>query len=145
MYMKCLYYVVALTSLLVGLSACDEGRIADSYGFTDPDGIGSAPELTLMDAVQGRIFDSHCVQCHGGSNHAAAGLYLTAGASRDALIGQPSALIPGATLLSPGNHAESVLYRAVAGDVSTGWRYNHSTLLSEADLYLLATWIDLEN
>lgn len=128
--------------ILVGLSACDEGTIPDSYMVEEP---AAAEDLTMMDAVQRRVFDARCIQCHGGSNHAAAGLRLTAGESRDRLVGQPSALVSGALLVDPGNHEASVLYRVVASDVSTSWSFNHSTLLGEAEKYLLSTWIDLEN
>ncbi len=143
--MKCVCSAtVSSIILLVGLSACDEGKIQGGYAFEDPTG-GITPDLTLPDAVQRQIFNARCVQCHGGSTHAAAGLYLTAGLSREALINRPSTVVDGATLLIPGNHQGSLLYRAVATNVSTGWAYNHSALLSDSEKYLLSTWIDLEN
>jgi len=74
MYTKCLFKPLASAILLVGLSACDEGRIPDSYLTEMP---AAAEDLTLMDAVQRQVFDLRCTQCHGGSSHAAAGLYLT--------------------------------------------------------------------
>lgn len=132
--------------ILAGLSACDEGKIVGGYAADDPSGSGnSSADLTLTDAVQRQIFTARCVQCHGGSSQAAAGLYLTEGVSRQALVNRPSTVVDGATLVVPGNHDASLLWQAVASDISTEWRYNHSTLLTEADKYLLSTWIDLEN
>lgn len=128
--------------MLVGLSSCDEGPIPDTYLAEIP-AVGE--NLTLMDAVQRQIFDARCTQCHGGSSHAAAGLYLTAGNSLGQLKGQPSTVVDGAVRLIPGDHAGSLLYRAVATDVSTSWSYNHSGLLTDSEKYLLSTWIDLEN
>lgn len=142
MYTKCLFKPLASAILLVGLSACDEGRITDSYLTEMP---AAAEDLTLMDAVQRQVFDLRCTQCHGGSSHAAAGLYLTPGRSRESLVGKPSTVVSGAVRVVPGNHAGSLLYQAVAGDVSTSWSYNHSTLLTDTEKYLLSTWIDLEN
>lgn len=142
--MKYICSAMVSTTLLVGLSACDEGKISGGHLFDDPAG-EETPDLTLPDAVQRQIFDAHCVQCHGGSTHAAAGLYLTAGLSREALVNRPSTVIEGATLLLPGNHDGSLVYRAVATNVSTDWAYNHSALLSDTKKYLLSTWIDLEN
>lgn len=142
MYKKCLFKSLASTIVLVGLLACDEGDIPDSYLTEMP---AAAEDLTLMDAVQRQVFDLRCTQCHGGSSHAAADLYLTPGKSRESLIRQPSTIVEGAVRVLPGNHAESLLYRAVADDVSTTWSYNHSTLLTDTEKYLLSTWIDLEN
>ncbi len=142
MYMKCLFTPLVSAIILVGLSACDEGRIPESHSVSEP---AAAEDLTLMGAVQRQVFDARCIQCHGGSNIAAAGLRLVEGESRGQLLGRPSKLVEGALLVTPGNHEASVLYSVVASDVSTDWSFNHSSLLTDAEKYLLSTWIDLEN
>ena len=35
-------------------------------------------DVSVYSALQAGVFDASCVQCHGGSNHAAAGLYAAA-------------------------------------------------------------------
>lgn len=79
----------------------------------------------------------------GASNHAAAGLYLTDGRSRESLVGVRSALVDGAMRVSPGNARASVLWQAVATDVSAAWRYDHTVEIpSESTRRLIEAWID---
>lgn len=139
--MKCLLAPIASAIVMVGLSACDEGRITEVHTQIEP---AKGEDLTLRQTVQRRIFDAHCTACHGGNGTAAAGLFLTDEAGLDALSGRRSNVVEGATILTPGNHAESLLYQTVATDVSTSWAYAHNNLLDDSEKYLLATWIDLE-
>ena len=139
MNMKCLLAPLASAMVLVGLSACDEGRITETHTAVEP-AVGE--NLTLPELVQRKIFNSHCIACHGAGASAAAGLYLTEGHA--SLRELPSTVAPGKTILVPGNHAESLLYQTVATDVSTSWAYAHNNLLDADEKYLLATWIDLE-
>lgn len=100
--------------------------------------------LTMGQKVQQRIFDAHCVQCHGGRETAAANLFLTEG--HESLANRASNVMAGEILLVPGDHAASLLYQAVASDISVSadWAVAHNNLLDESEKYLLATWIDLE-
>lgn len=139
MNMKCLLAPLASAMFLVGLSACDEGTIAEPHTAVEP-AVGE--DLTLTESVQRKIFNAHCIACHGAGASAAAGLYLTEG--RVSLRERPSAVMPGKTILIPGNHAESLLYQTVVSDVSSSWAYAHNNLLDPSEKYLLATWIDLE-
>lgn len=77
-------------------------------------------------AVQKRIFNTTCANCHGGSNHAAAGLDLTEGKSYDALVGKASTKCSGAMLVAPGDTASSLLYTILMTDASASWAYDHS-------------------
>lgn len=115
---------------------------------------GAAPGTTLLleadeadagmlAAIQREVFSTTCANCHGASNHAAADLYLTEGRSRESLVGVASTLIDGAVRVVPGDAAQSVLYQAVATDVSTSWRYDHTVeITSTATLDMIKTWID---
>lgn len=144
MCVKCLFYAVVSAVTAAGLSACDDGKIAESLVPQSPDGGDAVVDATLLDAVQRQVFNARCVQCHGGSNHAAAGLYLTAGSARESLVGVASEVEPGAVRVVAGNHAASLLWQAVATDISKNWSFNHSELITPDAVYLTATWIDLE-
>lgn len=144
--MKCLFYAVASAILMVGLSACDDGKITAATMPQEPDDGGDGvADKTLLNAVQRSVFNTRCTRCHGGSNHAAAGLYLVPELARQSLVNVPSAVVPGATLVVPGSHESSLLWQVVATDISKEWSFNHSNLLTSEAVYLTATWIDLEN
>lgn len=146
MYMKCLLNAVATAALAVGLSACDDGKIRNDYFASESGNTDEAIEdLTLMDAIQRRVFSAHCIQCHGGSNHAAAGLYLTEELARQNLLDVTSEVDPTKKRVVVGNHEQSLLWQAVATDISRDWAYDHSQILTNDAVYLMATWIDLEN
>lgn len=147
MYVKCLLCAVASVVMAAGLSACDDGKITDTTGAHDPSGGDDdvMVDMTLLDAVQRQVFTAHCVQCHGGSNHAAAGLYLTEGLSRQNLVGVTSTVDPSQKRVVAGDHKSSLLWKAIATDISKNWSYDHSHILTSDAVYLTATWIDLEN
>lgn len=147
MKLKCLFNAMVSATLLAGLSACDDGKIATHTSLTDSsDDSGEViVDHTLMDAVQRQIFSAHCVQCHGGSNHAAAGLYLTEELSRQNLLGVTSTVDPTQIRVIAGDHENSLLWKALATDISEEWAYDHSNLLTDNAIELMATWIDLEN
>lgn len=140
MNMKCLLAPLASAIILVGLSACDEGRITETGTVVEP--TSPTERLTMEQKVQKRIFDAHCVQCHGGRETAAANLFLTAG--HESLTNRASSVVEGGIILVPGNHAESILYQAVATELSTTLIVHHNNFLDESEKYLLATWIDLQ-
>ncbi|MCM1332874.1 MAG: hypothetical protein NC248_09730 [Bacteroides sp.] len=95
----------------------------------------------MYTTIQG-FFNASCVQCHGGSNHAAAGLNLTAAESYLQLVGIPSVKSPDMERITPGNASESILWQTVAGDVSAEWAYNHRDLLSSTGADVMKSWID---
>lgn len=93
--------------------------------------------------LQDEIFTTTCVQCHGGSNTPAAGLYLTADKSYAALVGQPSARVEGGTLVIPGDSKNSVLHKVINSGYETGLRFNHENMVASAKkLELIDEWID---
>ena len=94
-------------------------------------------------AVQTAVFDAACVQCHGGSNHSAASLNLTAPGSREALVDCGSVKEPGMMRVVPGDASASVLWRALATDMSDDWAYRHHTIISNTtSVSLVKDWID---
>ena len=49
--------------------------------------------LSMFAALQENVFNTTCINCHGGSNFVAANLNLTEGKSHAALVGQPSSKV----------------------------------------------------
>ena len=99
----------------------------------------------MYHTMQERVFNTTCVNCHGAATSAAAGLYLTEGRSYEALVGVPSVKKEGLHIVEPGKADESVLYQALATDVSIAenWRYNHTAeVVNEDILALIRTWIN---
>ena len=100
-------------------------------------------DASMHNAIQQRVFNVTCAQCHGGSNYAAAGLYLTEGKSYDALVSVPSKLHKGELLVNPGDASTSTLYNILSSDITSSWGYDHSVeVLSTTTLDLIKSWID---
>lgn len=94
-------------------------------------------------AVQNAVFNAACVQCHGGSNHSAASLNLTEPDSYDALVNVASVKSPDMMRVTPGDASASVLWRAIATDISDDWAYRHHTIISNnTSADLVKNWID---
>ncbi len=101
-------------------------------------------DVSMLEGIQQDIFNTTCVACHGGSNYAAAGLYLTEGLSYSALVGQPATRVDNATLVVPGSSDDSFLYQLLSNTTLTGSPYDrHLGMVTEnVKLQLLADWID---
>lgn len=100
-------------------------------------------DVGMYASLQSQLFNTTCANCHGASTHTAAGLYLTEGKSYDALVGQSSVKVSGKQLVTPGDADESILYQAVATNISAAWNYDHTKeVLSDAWLDVLEDWID---
>ncbi len=100
-------------------------------------------DMSMAATIQRDIFNTTCVQCHGGSNHSAAGLNLTAGNSFSELIGIASVRDPERMRVVAGDSGESLLYDMLSGDLSSGWRYDHSVEVVRSErLELIRNWID---
>ena len=99
--------------------------------------------LSMARAIQQEIFNTTCIQCHGGSNHVAAGLNLTDGVSFGQMIAVPSVKLPDMNRVKPGESGESVLYLILGGNVSSSWSYDHSVeVVRQEKLDLIRNWID---
>lgn len=100
-------------------------------------------DMSMSAAIQNEIFNTTCVQCHGGTGHAAAGLDLLAGNSFGNLISVPSRKISGMDRVSPGQSAESELFLILDTDISADWNYDHSVeVVRQEKLDLIRNWID---
>lgn len=101
-----------------------------------------AINCSLHAAIQANVLNTTCANCHGAANYAAAGLYLTADKSYDALVGKPSAKMPGMMLVEPGNPDGSVAYRILTSEESRPWAYDHSAEVTDhTQLELIKLWI----
>lgn len=100
-------------------------------------------DMSMSAAIQSEIFNTTCIQCHGASGHAAAGLDLLAGNSLENLISVPSRKIPGMDRVAPGQSAESELFLILDSEISADWNYDHSVeVVRQEKLDLIRNWID---
>lgn len=94
-------------------------------------------------AIQENIFDKTCVNCHGGSNTAAAGLYLTTGRSHASLVNQPSTQVAGGIRVIPDSAEQSVLHKVINESNVLGFDVRHEDMItSSTDLRLIDEWIN---
>ncbi|MBQ9215748.1 MAG: hypothetical protein IJ159_03205 [Prevotella sp.] len=102
--------------------------------------------VSMFNAIQLSYFSTTCANCHGASNRAAAGLYLTEGKSYDALVGQPSKKIDGVNLVEPGDAENSLLHTILHSEIVEGITMTHRDLVSEKNdqsiLPLIDSWIN---
>lgn len=94
-----------------------------------------------FDAIQEGVFTPSCERCHGAGGHAAAGLSLLLGESRDQLVGVPSRVMDGLMRVSPGHPEESTLWLAVGSGESDSWAFSHRELLTPERRELILSWI----
>ena len=103
-------------------------------------------DVNMLNAIQQAYFNTTCANCHGASNRAAAGLYLTQGRSYAALVGQPSTKVPGSNMVEPGSAASSLLHRILHEEQVEGISMTHRDLVSEQNeqniLPLIDSWIN---
>ena len=100
-------------------------------------------DVSMAGAIQSRIFNTTCTQCHGGASYAAAGLKLTSGNAFGELVGVNSVKEPSMLRVAPGQSGESVLYRILAHGESASWAYDHSVeVVAPEMLDLIKNWID---
>ena len=100
-------------------------------------------DMSMSTAIQKEIFNTTCVQCHGGNGYAAAALNLLEGNSFGNLISVPSHKMPGINRVTPGQSAESELFLILDTDISADWNYDHSVeVVRQEKLDLIRNWID---
>lgn len=102
-----------------------------------------AIDLSMATAIQNEIFNTTCTQCHGGSGHAAANLNLLEGKSFANLVGVTSIKHPEMNRVEPGESSASILFMALATDMSASWNYDHSVeVVHQEKLDLIRNWIE---
>lgn len=103
-------------------------------------------DVGMFNAIQLSYFNTTCANCHGASNRAAAGLYLTEGKSYDALVGKPSSKVEGINMVEPGDAEHSLLHIILYQDMVEGISMTHRDLVSEKNeqsiLPLIDCWIN---
>lgn len=92
--------------------------------------------------IDNNIFSATCIQCHGATGHAAAGLDLQPGEAYRMLVDVPSTVVEGLKRVEPGNASASTLWEAVATDESASWTFNHSNLLTSDESGFIENWIN---
>ena len=102
--------------------------------------------ISMFNAIQQNYFNTTCANCHGASNRAAAGLYLTEGKSYNALVDADSRKVEGKKLVEPNNAANSVLHMVLNQQKVEGISMDHRDLVSEKNeltiLPLIDSWIN---
>ncbi|MCM1490948.1 MAG: hypothetical protein NC095_09010 [Muribaculum sp.] len=95
-----------------------------------------------FNAINHNIFATTCVQCHGATGTSAASLNLIADEAYRNLVNVPSTVMEGEMRVAPGNASVSTLWQALATDVSEGWRFDHSNLLTPESSGFVQYWIN---
>lgn len=102
--------------------------------------------ISMLNAIQMSFFNTTCANCHGASNRAAAGLYLTEGKSYGSLVDVDSKKVEGKKLVAPGTSSNSVLHMVLNQQSVEGISMDHYDLVSEKNkktiLPLIDSWIN---
>ena len=102
--------------------------------------------ISMFNAIQQSFFNTTCANCHGASNRAAAGLYLTEGKSDQALVDVGSKKVEGKKLVETNNAANSILHMVLNQQSVEGISMDHRDLVSEKNeqsiLPLIDSWIN---
>ena len=103
-------------------------------------------DISMFNAIQQNFFNTTCANCHGASNRAAAGLFLTEGKSYQALVDVVSKKVEGKKLVETNNAANSVLHMVLNQQSVEGISMDHRDLVSEKNeetlLPLSDSWIN---
>jgi len=126
-----------LRQRVMAFRTAETGGVRDTLRFD----VGDV-NVSMTEAIQQSVYDRSCVACHGADGHNAAGLDLTSGHSRAALVNVPSQKVPGSLLVKPGDPEASVLHRLLRSDLSASWRQNHADMLNKERAGALLTLID---
>lgn len=101
-------------------------------------------DVGMYASIQAAVFDGSaysCSRCHGGGQPRA-GLDLTAGSSRQSLVGTASTCVPGGVRVMPAQADSSVLLQALLPDNPAHLRFDHSNLVPPSIRRLIADWIN---
>lgn len=103
-------------------------------------------DASMFGAIQQGFLNTTCVNCHGASNHSAAGLNLTEGKAFADLVGVDSKKVAGHKIVNPGDAKSSVLHMVLNQERVDGVSMNHFDLVSETQskyiLPLIDSWIN---
>jgi hypothetical protein len=144
--MRC--FVVTIASALVTMGAllgCDTNIVPGGLP-SDSDTNDKDPGVSFANDIQ-PIFTTRCAACHRDGGAAALPnipMRLDEGRSFASLVNQPSGQNGGATLVTPGDSANSLLFQKVSAPVPpVGSRMPlFSSPLQQAEQDLIRDWID---
>ncbi len=102
----------------------------------------SAMDASMFGAIQKSFLNTTCVNCHGASNHSAAGLNLTEGHALADMVGVDSKRVSGHKIVEAGNASRSVLHMVLNDEKVDGISMNHFDLVSEDNANTLLPMID---
>lgn len=102
-----------------------------------------AVNVGMFASIQSQIFDKQCAHCHSGSSWSAS-LNLNEGKSLDDMKNVASKLVEEKNRVTPGDATNSVLYEALATDVSANWKHDHSKIMvtDAVGLQMIKDWIN---
>ena len=87
-------------------------------------------DVSEFGVLQRGLFDRACIQCHGASGRSAAGLNLTEGNARAALVDVPSTRREGYLRVESGNAEGSLLHLILSEGGEQLLSHNHTEILS---------------
>lgn len=124
------------------LTACaGNGQGLDANGRPVGENPGGGPLTADFASIQANVFTPICTVCHAGAG-APQGLRLDAGSSYDLLVGVPSAEVPSALRVRPGDPAGSYLIQKLEGRASVGARMPlGGPYLDSATIAVIRQWI----
>ena len=106
----------------------------------------SAMDASMFGAIQKSFLNTTCVNCHGASNHSAAGLNLTEGHALADMVGVDSKRVSGHKIVEAGNASSSVHHMVLHDEHVDSISMNHFDLVSEDNantlLPMIDNWID---
>ncbi|MEZ3550888.1 MAG: hypothetical protein K1W02_09200 [Muribaculaceae bacterium] len=114
----------------------------DEAGSTEVEFNAGEVDASRFASISDKIFSESCIQCHGATGHAAAGLDLMPARAYGMLVDVPSTVIDGADRVIPDDASASTLWQAVATGISSGWSFNHSELLKSNEIDFIENWIN---
>lgn len=97
-------------------------------------------DLAPFGRIQHQVF-SQCLQCHGGSGSAAAGLFLTEGNSYSHLVNVTAKNNAEKHLVTPNNAQNSFLMNILKGEALQN-RHSSLSSLKDDDITLVEQWIE---
>lgn len=97
-------------------------------------------DLAVSGRIQHQVF-SQCLQCHGGSGFAAAGLYLTEDKSFSMLVNGTAKNSAEKKLVTPHNAQGSFLMDVLKGEALQS-RHSSLSSLKDDDITLVEQWIN---
>ena len=99
-------------------------------------------DISMFNTIQQSFINTTCINCHGASNHSAAGLNLTEGKAFADMVGVDSKRVSDHKIVAPGDAAGSVLHMVLYDESVEGITMNHFDLVSEANAKTILPMID---